>query len=182
MNSLENNKQTKCRNIRDLHSPERGLGHRIPQSPWWVLVSNQCTLSLLLTAIWWYYWTWFSELGERAHTPAELSLASEAVAQVPRWQLQMLSDFWPCTPVFQGARCLASYGRELIAPPPSRCSLSPRNHTSFQSVKLKGSYHSLSPQIGFPQIEPPAQLLKMGYNNILKGSVLVSLGCHNKTP
>lgn len=132
--------------------------------------------SVHITVIWQYCWTWSLELGGGAYTPAELSSAhEEAAGQVPRSQLWMLSDFCPesitptNTSMFQGASCSGHNGRDSRCSPTfTFCFLSPKNHTSLQSVRLKGSSHNLAPQLGFPQIEPPAHLLKMDCNNSLK--------------
>ena len=181
-------KQRKSTNTKDLCSPERGQRLLIPESHaelWWTIGPPVSCFSLPFgdtiergDTI---------ELGGGAGTPAEVSSATEAAGQVPRSPLCMLSHLCPAHIHVLRSRL----PRPLRQRPPllshfTICFLSPRNHTSFQPVKFKGSCRNLFPQIGFPQIEPLAQILKIDYNrlkidyNSLEGSFLVSLGCRNK--
>ena len=139
MNSLANKQKANKQNAETLEIfTVQRLGQRVSG------VQSVHLVHLLLTAIWWYYWTWSSERGERSHTSAEFSSPSEAAAPNALWFL-VLHTHVPRTQ-------LPSHCARDSHCSPTFTSLSiPQNHTTFQSVKLKGCYHKLSPHTGFPK-------------------------------
>ena len=154
------NKQTKCRNIRDFHSSKRDWDSKS-------LVSNQSTLSLLLT---------FGDTAERGLQNLEKDpTLPQSSVQPARLQLRFPDCSFQCS-VISGPAHPCS--KDSVAQPLcQRFSLLPYLH--FTLYPPKSHYLSicetqrmlsqpLSPN-RFPQIGPPAQLLKIIGIIVLRG-------------